>query len=78
VLLTLVRPGFVRTPMTAGNPYPMPGMMAPERAAARIVAGLERGRKFITFPLWFALLARMGNLLPKSLFARVPGKPAAP
>jgi NAD(P)-dependent dehydrogenase (short-subunit alcohol dehydrogenase family) len=75
--LTLVRPGFIRTPMTAQNPYPMPGLMTAETAAACIIAGLERERDFITFPWFLALLAWFGNLLPKALFARIPGKPAS-
>jgi NAD(P)-dependent dehydrogenase (short-subunit alcohol dehydrogenase family) len=75
--LTLVRPGFIRTPMTAGNPYPMPGLMDAQRAAAIIIAGIARGDAFITFPAWFALLARLGNLLPRSIFARVKSKPPA-
>jgi NAD(P)-dependent dehydrogenase (short-subunit alcohol dehydrogenase family) len=77
IALTLVRPGFIRTPMTAANPYPMPGLMDAERAAAIIIKGIERGDAFITFPFWFALLTRLGNLLPRAVFARLPGKPAA-
>jgi len=78
IALTLVRPGFIRTPMTAANPYPMPGLMDADRAAAIILAGIERGDAFITFPYWFGLLARLGNLLPRGVFARIRGKPAAP
>jgi short-subunit dehydrogenase len=74
--LTLVRPGFIRTPMTAKNPYPMPGLMNADQAAKIIIAGIARGQRFITFPWWFAAFARFGNLLPKSMFAKVPGKPA--
>jgi short-subunit dehydrogenase len=74
--LTLVRPGFIRTPMTAKNPYPMPGLMNADQAAKIIITGIARGQRFITFPWWFAAFARFGNLLPKSMFAKVPGKPA--
>ena len=76
IALTLVRPGFIRTPMTAHNPYPMPGMLDADEAARRIIRGIGAGRAVITFPWWFAALARAANLLPKSWFARVPGKPA--
>jgi short-subunit dehydrogenase len=75
IALTLVRPGFIRTAMTAKNPYPMPGLMDAGQAARHIIAGIEAGQKFITFPLWLAALARLGNMLPKLMFARVPGKP---
>jgi short-subunit dehydrogenase len=74
IALTLVRPGFIRTPMTAQNPYQMPGIMDADQAAERIRAGLGDGRASITFPFWFGLFARLGNLMPKSLFDKVPRK----
>lgn len=76
ITLTLVRPGFIRTPLTAANPYTMPGLMDARDAAARIVAGVAAGRHVITFPWWLAAGARLADLLPKSVFALVPGKPA--
>jgi NAD(P)-dependent dehydrogenase (short-subunit alcohol dehydrogenase family) len=74
--LTIVRPGFIRTPMTAGNPYTMPGLMDADQAARIIIKGITAGRTHITFPRWFAAFARFGNLLPKSLLANMPKKPA--
>jgi NAD(P)-dependent dehydrogenase (short-subunit alcohol dehydrogenase family) len=76
IALTLVRPGFVRTPMTAGNPYPMPGLMEADQAAAIIRKGLAAGRDNITFPYWLGWLSRLGDLVPKRLFDRFPKKPA--
>ena len=76
IKLTLVRPGFIRTPMTAKNPYPMPGLMDADQAAKIIMSGIARGQTTITFPQWFAAFARLGNWMPKSMFAKVPGKPA--
>jgi NAD(P)-dependent dehydrogenase (short-subunit alcohol dehydrogenase family) len=73
--LTLVRPGFIRTPLTAKNPYTMPGLMDAGRAAAIIIAGIEAGRSTITFPWWLAAFARLGNLMPRSIFNGVPAKP---
>ena len=65
ILLTLVRPGFVRTPMTEKNPYFMPGLMGAERAARIIIAGIRARRRFITFPRWFALLTRLAKSVTK-------------
>ncbi len=77
--LASVCPGFIATPMTAGNPYPMPGLMPAERAAAIILEGLARGRVRIAFPWWMAALARGVGALPASwalaLLARQGGKP---
>jgi short-subunit dehydrogenase len=78
VRLVSVCPGFVRTAMTARNPYPMPGLMDAERAAGIILRGLERGRGRVVFPWWMGTLARLGGMLPPGLLARLPGKPALP
>lgn len=75
--LTLVRPGFIRTPMTARNPFIMPGLMDADVAAAKIIAGIAAGKTRITFPWWLAAMARFGQVMPKSLLAGMRKKPAA-
>jgi hypothetical protein len=55
----------------------MPGIMDADQAAKIIRAGLAAGKTHITFPFWFGLFARFGQLLPKTLLARGPRKPAA-
>jgi short-subunit dehydrogenase len=68
VRLTLVNPGFVRTPLTDRNRFPMPFLMAPEAAARRIVDGLD-GRRFeITFPRRFTWSLKLLRCLPYPLF----------
>jgi short-subunit dehydrogenase len=64
VTVTTVCPGFVRTQLTAGNRFPMPFMVEPERAARSICDGLERGRMEIVFPLPMAVLMKTARLLP--------------
>jgi short-subunit dehydrogenase len=64
VTVQLINPGFVRTPLTAGNKYPMPFLMEPDIAARRIVDGLERHSFEIRFPLRLAFIFRALNLLP--------------
>ncbi len=76
IALTLVRPGFIRTPMTARNPYKMPGIIDADQAAAKILTGLAAGKTHITFPYWFGIFARIGNLMPKSIFDNVKKKPS--
>lgn len=50
VRVSVICPGFVRTPMTDGAAFPMPMLMEVEDAAAAIRRGLERGRPLIAFP----------------------------
>jgi short-subunit dehydrogenase len=78
VTISVVCPGFVRTPLTARNPFPMPLLMEPERAAVLIRTGLERKRPQIAFPWPSLLAARMIAALPAGLadrwLARLPVK----
>ena len=67
-----VRPGFVRTPLTARNRFPMPFLMEPEEAARRTIDGLERGRAIIEYPRRLAWPMRAAaRLLPHALWRRV-------
>ncbi len=67
VLLTSVCPGFVRTPMTARNDFPMPGLLEADTAASLIVAGVRRGRRRVVFPHRVASGARLVSMLPARL-----------
>ncbi|MEO9899678.1 MULTISPECIES: SDR family NAD(P)-dependent oxidoreductase [Alphaproteobacteria] len=68
--LQLVCPGFVRTPLTDRNTFPMPFLMEPEDAAQAFYRGLQSDRFEITFPRIFAVLLRLLNMLPYSLYFR--------
>lgn len=82
IVLTSVCPGFIRTPMTANNPYPMPGLMDADRAARIILRGIAAGRRRLVFPWWMGVLVRLVGLLPARLLGAVlsvpPGKPSLP
>lgn len=75
VALTSVCPGYIRTPMTAGNRFPMPGLMDADRAAAIILRGVARGRRRVVFPWWLGLAARLVALLPPRLSTALLGVP---
>lgn len=64
VRVTLVNPGFVDTPLTQQNPFPMPDLITAEAAAQAIVRGLERGPFEIAFPSRFAAAMKLLRLLP--------------
>lgn len=71
IAVYLVNPGFVKTPLTDGNTFPMPALVSAEEAARKIVAGMERGRFEIHFPRRFTALLKLARLLPYSLYFRL-------
>lgn len=81
VEVSVVTPGYIRTALTARNPFPMPFLMEPEQAARIIARGLARNKGVIAFPLpLFLGMWVASNLLPGPLgdfiFSRLPAKPA--
>lgn len=69
ITVRLISPGFVRTPLTDRNPFPMPFLMDVDVAAERLWQALETGRDFeITFPRRFAYILKALRLLPYSLY----------
>jgi NAD(P)-dependent dehydrogenase (short-subunit alcohol dehydrogenase family) len=62
--VTVVYPGFVTTPMTATNDFPMPFCISATEAASHILARLGRGKRSISFPWQLDLLLRLASLLP--------------
>ncbi|MFQ5957755.1 MAG: SDR family NAD(P)-dependent oxidoreductase [Alphaproteobacteria bacterium] len=82
VAVSVICPGFVRTPMTDINPYPMPMLMDAKATAALIKRRLARNHGRIAFP-WpmYALVWFFGALPPvltDPLFARLPEKSRLP
>jgi short-subunit dehydrogenase len=68
ITVSLVCPGFVDTPATRRNPFPMPGIISAPDAARRIIAGLERKRYEISFPFMFVLGMKLMRILPIRLY----------
>lgn len=62
--VAVVNPGFVATPLTAGNRFPMPALLQPAEAAEAILAGLAAGRFEIHFPRRFTAGMKLLRLLP--------------
>ena len=80
IRLHAVCPGYVRTPMTARNAFPMPFLMDAEEAARRSLSGIARGRVRVVYPLPLYVVARLVGALPvawrNALFTRLPAKQA--
>ncbi len=71
VKVVSVAPGYIRTPMTAINPYPMPFILDADVAAQRIARVIERGDRFAVTPWQMGWVAKLLRVLPRSVFDHV-------
>ena len=62
--VTLVNPGFVDTPLTRRNDFPMPFLMDVEMAAQRIVKNIESRPRAYSFPLRLSAMLFLSKLMP--------------
>ncbi|MCM0021637.1 MAG: oxidoreductase, partial [Tagaea sp.] len=71
IKLQLVDPGFVRTPLTDKNEFPMPFLMELDAAVEAFARGLDSDRFEIVFPRRFALILKFLRILPYGLYFRI-------
>ena len=79
VRVVTIAPGYIDTPMTEHNPYPMPFMLPVDEAARRFGRAIERGVSYTVIPWQMGIVAKVLRLLPNwlydRLFAKAPHKP---
>lgn len=66
ITVSLILPGFVDTPLTARNDFPMPMLISVSHSSEAIRRGLAKKKREIAFPLRFALLLNAISILPQS------------
>ena len=66
--VTIIHPGFIKTPLTAGRQAQMPFLMELDEAVAKIIRAIERRKKSYAFPWQLASLVRMGLILPNFMY----------
>ena len=72
VRVSLVSPGFIKTPMTDQNDFPMPMIKSPEFAAEQIYKGLVKKKVFeIHFPKAFTYFLKFLRILPNSIYFKL-------
>ena len=75
VRVSVVSPGFIKTPLTDKNEFPMPFLKTPEYAADKIYNGLVKGNAFeIHFPKGLTLTLKFLRILPYRLYLFLVGK----
>ncbi len=80
IYVTTVIPGYVKTPMTSVNNFPMPFMTTPEEAAEKIVNAIAKNKDVVAFPFGMQFFVKLLTMLPSWLTilinSKLPGKPA--
>jgi short-subunit dehydrogenase len=66
--ITVINPGFVRTPMTSVNDFEMPFLMEPADAARATIAGLAKGKFEVAYPRPFVAILKTARIMPYRMF----------
>jgi short-subunit dehydrogenase len=74
-----ISPGYIATPMTEHNPYPMPFIIPADLAARRMVDAIARRKRHVVIPWQMGIVGGVLKILPRALydrmFALAPRKP---
>ncbi len=68
IKVTTLSPGFVKTPLTAKNPYKMPFLLEPDEFARIAVSAIDAGVTYKTIPWQMGVLAKLMRVLPNGVF----------
>jgi NADP-dependent 3-hydroxy acid dehydrogenase YdfG len=69
--VTIIQPGFILTPLTAGRTHNMPFLMKLDDAIPHFISAIEKKKKFASFPYQLASIVRMGKVFPAWLYDRI-------
>lgn len=70
VKVVAIAPGYIRTPMTAANPYSMPFLMDADAFATKAETAIARGMSYTVIPWQMGVVARLMKVLPDWLYDR--------
>lgn len=74
VSVTIIQPGFIRTPLTEGRTNKMPFLMELDDAVPLFIRTIEGRKKFVAFPWQLATLVRLGKIMPSAIYDRIAGR----
>ena len=66
--VTIIHPGFIKTPLTAGRQAQMPFLMELDVAVEKILRAIEKKKKSYAFPWQLASIVRAGMIMPTSMY----------
>jgi short-subunit dehydrogenase len=69
--VTIIHPGFIRTPLTAGRQAKLPWLLEVEDATKKIVRAIEARKKSYAFPWPLAMIVRAGMIMPTFMYDRI-------
>jgi len=69
--VTIIHPGFIKTPLTAGRQAQMPFLMELDDAVKKIVGAIEKKKKSYAFPWQLATIVRLGLIMPTFMYDQI-------
>jgi len=72
--VTIIQPGFIKTPLTSGREAKMPFLMELEDAVPMFIKAIKKKKRFAAFPWQLATVVRAGKFMPAWLYDRIAGK----
>jgi NADP-dependent 3-hydroxy acid dehydrogenase YdfG len=74
VAITIIQPGFIKTPLTSGRASKMPFIMELEEAIPLFLSAIENQRKLAAFPWQLATFVKFGRIFPAWLYDKIAGR----
>jgi short-subunit dehydrogenase len=68
IVVTIIHPGFIKTPLTAGRQAKLPWLLELEPAVKKIINAIERRKKSYAFPWQLATIVRAGLIMPNAMY----------
>jgi short-subunit dehydrogenase len=66
--VTIIHPGFIKTPLTAGRRAKLPWFLEVEPAVKKMVSAIEKRKKSYAFPWQLATIVRTGMVMPNAMY----------
>jgi short-subunit dehydrogenase len=74
IVVTIIQPGFIKTPLTAGRVNKMPFIMELDDAIPLFLKAIEKRKKFAAFPWQLATVVRAAKFMPAWMYDRIAGR----